>query len=596
MTPINPEQALATALTKQGLKSGTLSEDYLTLSGLVTACDRSPLIFDHSFFASFINSGFLPIAQKENDKILSVFAVCAYNSNPGQQNNCGSLRNPDDIGIKFDDCLRITGLNILRESAYFVILDFNSYQELIKNRIWEKESRKNYLNNIDPESESTACVEAIIATAVSLGASDVHIKPDPNFSPKTQEHKVVLHSEIEDDNQPNQNTQKISGFVQYRLLGVLHLLHGLTTEQIRKVVAKIKTMSNLKMDEHRLPQDGRLILNEEMLKKNPYYSNFDFRVSILPTIHGERVVLRLLKRMINGYQIDDLGFSTHNKKQIVQSLEKPKGLFLVIGPTGSGKTTTLYTLLSKLNDNERHILTAEDPVEIQLPGITQVSINERVGLNFATCAKSFMRQDPDVIFIGEIRDSETAIMVAQMVSSGHLVFSTLHADSALGVPGRFENLGVDAKMIIPLLSVVIAQRLARRLCRNCTEEYNGFDEFNDFLDLSGLAQKHIRCLRRGPTRHCVFCSGTGFDKRVLVPELWFPTQEERDLICRGQKEYLVMLKKAKENNFKPMTEFALSLVLDGETSLEELLRSAITREELLRDRVDLSSFVTQRLR
>lgn len=596
MTPMNNEQKLAVGMLNESMTSQVLSGTYLTLANLVTEMDKSPVVFSSGNIANvFMSSGFLPITQKINGGTTYYFACCAYGYNYTSPKKAGPIREAIDISFKFDDCLRaIDGTAISKLNSYFVVLSFEEYTELVNNKVWEKSDRKNYLNSIDQDSAAVESLKAILLMAISLNASDIHICPDPNFTFKSKDVvKVLLHYQEDDEEESEADKPVVNsdmgGPVYYRLLGVLNHAHTLTAIQLRKVVALIKTMSNLKLDEHRIPQDGRLGFTKEMVDQNPHYSNYDFRVSILPTIHGEKVVMRLLKRQLYSYKVQDLGFPAPELKAITDCLTNPKGLVLVIGPTGSGKTTTLYTLLSSLANGEKNILTAEDPVEIQLPGITQVSVNAKIGLNFAACARAFLRQDPDIIFIGEIRDKETAIMVAQASSSGHLVFSTLHADSALGVPGRFANLDVDAKMIVPLLLGVVAQRLTRRLCRYCIEEYDGYRELSGYFDIG--ATRNITLCKKGISRGCACCAGTGYDKRVLVPEVWFPDQQERDLICSGDIEYLKMLNRAKANGFKPMTETAVSLVLDKETSLLEMLRSAITREELFRDRVELSKFI-----
>ena len=609
MTPVSREHDLAVAMTTQGMMAKILPDSFLTLSNLVAEMDRSPLIFNPASITNvFSNNGFLPIAVKNNGRKIAIFACCMYRMDPltslnidkplTEQTLHAQVLTVDDIAVKFEECQRNIGYVVSKENSFFIILTFDQYIELQKNRVLDKAARKTYLNNIDPESAATECTVAILAMAMSLGASDIHIKPDPNYVPPRQKEipKAVVYYQDDEKNEPKVKADdNIGGAVLFRLLGVMNHAYCLTGVQVTQVVAKLKTMASMKMDEHRLPQDGRLLFDLELVKQNPQYKNYDFRVAVLPTIHGEKVVIRLLKRELDGYDISRLGFPDNQRDQILQHIFRSSGFIPVVGSTGSGKTTTLYTLLSLLSmSRTKNILTAEDPVEMQLSGITQTSINEKMGLTFAVVSRALMRQDPDIILIGEIRDPETMLIASQAAITGHLVFSTLHTSSAMTVYSRIETLGVDPRIIMPQITGVIAQSLTRRLCRYCLEEYDGIPELSRYFDLTGLNRKITLCRRAAP-RDCSICSSTGYDKRVVVSEVWFPEQSELDQLCRGDNEYLKVLARAKANGFKPKDEMALALVLDRETSFEEVLRSAVNESELYRDRVDLGRFIVEHI-
>lgn len=407
------------------------------------------------------------------------------------------------------------------------------------------------LDNIDVESDADAIktddvpeadeapivkyINKVLLDAIKGGSSDVH------FEPYEKSYRI-----------------------RFRTDGVLHEVSRPPVNLAGRMAARLKVMSQMDISERRLPQDGRIKLK---VSKN---RAIDFRVNTLPTLFGEKIVLRILDPSSAKLGIDALGYEDHQKKLFLDALAQSQGMILVTGPTGSGKTVSLYTGLNILNTSEVNISTAEDPVEINLEGINQVQMNTRVGLTFAEALRSFLRQDPDVIMVGEIRDLETAEIAIKAAQTGHLVLSTLHTNSAPETLTRLLNMGVPAFNVATSVSLIIAQRLARRLCSVCRKPANDIPEEilkQEGFDEIGIPRSEFQLFH--PTG-CDKCNG-GYKGRVGVYEVVRITPEIANLIMEGGNS-LQIARAAKQAGFNNLRVSALRKVAIGLTSLEEANR------------------------
>ena len=355
--------------------------------------------------------------------------------------------------------------------------------------------------------------------------------------------------------------------IKYRIDGVLSQVGAMQrSEFAEQVMSRIKVMSELDIAERRVPQDGRF-------KVSMQGREVDFRVSIMPSIFGEDAVLRILDKQslsdqMNGLRLDFLGFDAHALKVMRQLSNEPYGMVLVTGPTGSGKTTTLYAAISEINHGHDKIITIEDPVEYQLPGVLQIPVNEKKGLTFARGLRSVLRHDPDKIMVGEIRDPETAQIAVQAALTGHLVFTTVHANNVFDVIGRFMHMGVDPYSFVSALNGVIAQRLVRVNCPHCSAPYVPSDTL---LDDSGLSRDSTAAYNFHASSGCGQCRGSGFKGRKAISELLTLNDEIRELIVA--REPIRRIKDAAcRNGTRFLREAALALVANGETTLEEINR------------------------
>jgi type IV pilus assembly protein PilB len=379
-------------------------------------------------------------------------------------------------------------------------------------------------------------VDSIVFNAIQRRASDVHIE--------TQENVVVI---------------------KYRIDGVLYqAMDPIDKRHHGTIISRIKVMSELDIAEKRIPQDGRFKLRVRG-------RTIDFRVSIMPTVHGEDAVIRILDKEsanaeFKSLNLEVLGFDVETKKKLRKFIREPYGMVLVTGPTGSGKTTTLYACLSEIQSVEDKIVTIEDPVEYQLRGITQIPVNEKKGLTFARGLRSILRHDPDKIMVGEIRDEETAQIAVQSALTGHLVFTTVHANNVVDVLGRFLNMKVELYNFVSALNCVLAQRLVRKICAHCREEVpispEAFREAG--LDPAAMAgQKFYE------GRGCLECDGTGFHGRMAIAELLDLSDRIRGLILE-RRPAAEIKKAAKEEGMLFLRDSALSKVYEGWTTLKEI--------------------------
>jgi len=373
-------------------------------------------------------------------------------------------------------------------------------------------------------------VNTLLRRAVSAGASDLHVEP----------HEDGLR-------------------IRMRVDGFLQVAMDRADVPVRKIVSRLKVMAGLDIAETRLPQDGRipLRLGGRLI---------DTRVSSLPGKYGERIVLRILDRSIGLMSLENLGLRPTQAALLQRLAALPNGIILATGPTGSGKTTTLYSLLQLANSDARNIVTVEDPVEYDLPGISQSQINAEIGMSFAAGLRATLRQDPDVILVGEIRDGETAGVAAQAALTGHLVFSSLHANSALGAVVRLRDLGLDDFLIASTLRGVIAQRLLRRLCSNCKEAHVPSGSEAEYFTRHGLAVPDQICAPKG----CDQCESSGYAGRVGIFEMVEVTEELRQAIDDGVSETELKHQALSANN--SLTGQGLGEVAAGTSSLSEVLR------------------------
>ena len=375
-------------------------------------------------------------------------------------------------------------------------------------------------------------VKDMIEKAVRQRASDIHIEPMEN----------IIR-------------------VRYRIDGALYERARYGVNVLSAIIARIKIIGGMDISEKRKPQDGRITQVVDRVE-------YDIRVSILPTVYGEKVVMRLAAKSALNRDKSQLGFKTYELKQFDYILKNPHGIILVTGPTGSGKSTTLYTALSELNKEDVNIITVEDPVEANIDGINQVQVNNKVDLNFASALRSILRQDPDIIMIGEIRDRETAAIAVQASITGHLVVSTLHTNNAVGTLNRMADMGVERYLIADSVVGVIAQRLVRKLCSHCKKMRPATSEEKRVLRMN--TQEDVNVYE---PCGCDFCSHTGYYGRIGVFEIMEVNDEIRDLIAEnGTTEELE--RAARNSGMRTLRENGISYVLNGTTSVEEMLKAS----------------------
>lgn len=353
--------------------------------------------------------------------------------------------------------------------------------------------------------------------------------------------------------------------IKYRIDGALYqAMEAIDKRHHQTIISRVKVMSELDISEKRIPQDGRFKLR---LRER----TIDFRVSILPTVHGEDCVIRVLdKESMNkefkNLSLEVLGFDEETKRKLRKASREPYGMVLVTGPTGSGKTTSLYACLNEIQSPEDKIITIEDPVEYQLKGITQIPVNEKKGLTFARGLRSILRHDPDKIMVGEIRDEETAQIAIQSALTGHLVFTTVHANNVVDVLGRFLNMNVDLYNFVSALNCILAQRLVRQICTHCRRPTSASPEL---LELSGLEPDAYRDVTLYEGAGCIECDGTGYHGRLAVSELLDVSDPIRELIL-SRRPAAEIRRAAKEEGMSFLRESALEKVFQGVTTLREI--------------------------
>lgn len=384
----------------------------------------------------------------------------------------------------------------------------------------------------DEDSPIVRLVNQIIANGVAQRSSDIH------FDPQETDLKV-----------------------RYRVDGMLKTERSLPKYMQNVILARIKIMGNLNITENRVPQDGRIKINVNMRA-------IDIRLSTLPTIYGEKVVMRILDMTNALNDLTKLGFNEKNLKSFNKMINHPNGIVLLTGPTGSGKSSTLYAALNKLNNEQVNIITVEDPVEYQLEGINQIQVREEVDLTFAAGLRSILRQDPDIVMVGEIRDLETAQIAVRASLTGHLVLSTLHTNSAVESVSRLKDMGIEPFLLSSSLVGIVAQRLVRKVCRDCGESIRANEREKEIFQERGI---YIEDVRRG--RGCPACNQTGYRGRLAIHEVLVVDDFVRDVILTS-KSPAQLRKHMKETGYLTLLEDGLLKVKEGLTTTEEVLRVA----------------------
>ena len=462
-----------------------------------------------------------------------------------------AMENPYNF-IAIDHIKRITGFEIIPSQVSEEAI--NHYiNQLYRNDPIEKalqEFTNQYVisqpqsNLLDYSAESTASapivrlVDSLISQAIEERASDIHIEPMEN-----------------------------SVRVRFRIDGILHNVIQLPLETHGHIITRLKILGNMDIGEKRLPQDGRFEI--EIMGRN-----IDIRVSTINTIYGEKCVLRLLDRDYFLFPKEALGFSEDNMVKFNNFLKLTHGVLLVTGPTGSGKSTTLYTMLNEINDEKDNIVTIEDPVECRITGINQIQINPKAGITFSNSLRSVLRQDPDVIMLGEIRDHETAEMVIRAAITGHLVLSTVHTYNAIGTISRLLDMGVKKYLLADALAGIISQRLIRKVCPHCRKAYS---PSNDELEMVGISPKEKGQWYK--KNGCIKCNYTGYRGRTAVHEVLSVDNEIRRLILEGASSNAIN-NYAINNGFVSLREACIQALKDGITTYEEIIHILYTFEQI----------------
>jgi len=398
------------------------------------------------------------------------------------------------------------------------------------------------LDSLEKESEEAPVVRLvniILTDAIKRSASDIHIEP------------------YEKDYR-----------VRYRIDGLLYEMMHPPLRLREAITSRVKILATLDIAEKRLPQDGRIKIKTRIQDR---VKDLDFRVSVLPTIFGEKIVMRLLDKDNLMLDMTKLGFETDSLRRFEQAILKPYGMVLVTGPTGSGKTNTLYSALQRINTADVNIITAEDPVEFNLPGINQVQMKEQIGLNFAAALRSFLRQDPNIILVGEIRDFETAEVAIKAAMTGHLVLSTLHTNDAPSSINRMMNMGIEPFLVATSVHMIVAQRLVRRVCSACKEP---IEVPAAALTNVGFSEKDAKTVKLFKGRGCDRCSNTGYKGRVGLYEVMEVNDEIRELILSGASAVELRVK-AVETGMITLRGSGLQKLREGVTTIEEVVRETV---------------------
>ena len=384
------------------------------------------------------------------------------------------------------------------------------------------------LQGMAEEAPVVRLVNSILSQGVREGCSDIHISPEKQYVQ-----------------------------VRFRVDGKLHDVPAPPKGMFLPIISRLKILANMDIAVSRIPQDGRFTVK----MKN---KDINIRASTIPSIHGENMVLRLLDTSNSIYSLERLGMSEKDRKKLEKMITKPHGMILSTGPTGSGKSTSLYSILKKINQPEVHIITVEDPVEYRIEKIRQVQLNRKAGMTFASGLRSILRQDPDIIMVGEIRDAETATLAVQAALTGHMVFSTLHTNDASGAITRFIDMGIEPFLVSSTMTVSFAQRLVRKVCPNCMTNY---EPSNEILRAWGISNKIRANFVQG--KGCFNCMHTGYKGRTGVYEILTIDDEIKDLILQRQSSHAIHQAALKSGNFTSLKENASEIAIKGITTLEE---------------------------
>ncbi len=473
-----------------------------------------------------------------------------------------AMADPTDLNIIEDIRFR-TGLSvqpvIASESAIINAINkyYGSADSLrVKQIVDEIEQAEDTSVNIIEEEEEDYDIEELVQSteeapiitlvntifidAIKKGASDVHFEP-----------------------------YERSFRIRYRIDGTLYETMNLALKFKNPVTSRVKILSNMDIAEKRLPQDGRVKMRVKL--ENGNRKDVDMRVSSIPAIFGEKVVVRILDKSMLKLDLKQLGFEKESLEVFMDAISRPWGIILVTGPTGSGKTNTLYSAISNLNSLEKNIMTAEDPVEFYISGINQVNIHEEIGLNFVASLRSFLRQDPDIMLVGEMRDFETVDIAIKAALTGHLVFSTVHTNDAASTIHRLVNMNVEPFLIADSVIAIVAQRLVRKLCKKCRERHNLSPDA--LIDI-GFTPEEVQTVKPYKPTGCNECNNTGYKGRTGIFEVMKVTDDIREMVlARGQSKEIK--KKAMEQGMITLRQSGLVKIKNGITSIEEVLRETV---------------------
>ncbi|MFI5167700.1 MAG: type IV-A pilus assembly ATPase PilB [Thermoanaerobaculales bacterium] len=554
------QQQLQKALDEQKTAGGKLGE-ILQRLGFVTEDDIIECL-SHQFGVPSINLRHFEI-DPSVAKLIPVDLARKYNVIPVNKTGATltlAMTDPTNI-FAMDEITFMTGYRVepvvASEEAIRETIDrsFGSSRELELKKVMEdlttvdeaalelmEEEEELDVAKLSEEASEAPVVRLVnimLTDAIKRGASDIHVEPyEKSFR------------------------------VRYRVDGLLREVMTPPQRLQPAITSRLKVLAKLDIAEKRLPQDGRIKLKAKIEGR---MRELDFRVSVLPTLHGEKVVLRLLDKENLRLDMTKLGFEKPSLKKFEDNILKPYGMVLVTGPTGSGKTNTLYSALQRVNVPETNIITAEDPVEFQLPGVNQVQMKEAIGLNFAAALRSFLRQDPNVILVGEIRDFETAEIAIKAALTGHLVLSTLHTNDAPSTISRLMNMGIEPFLVATSVNVIVAQRLVRRICTNCKEE---LDAPIQALLAVGFPEAEAHGIKLSKGRGCDKCAATGYKGRVGLYEVMDMTDDMRELILSGATA-VELRRKAIEEGMISLRQSGLQKIREGVTTVDEVVRETV---------------------
>ncbi len=554
------QQQLTKALDEQKNSGGKLGE-ILQRLGFVTEDDIIECL-SHQFGVPSINLRHFEI-DPNVAKIIPVDLARKYNVIPVNKTGATltlAMTDPTNI-FAMDEITFMTGYRVepvvASEEAIRERIDrnFGSSRELELKKVMEdlttvdeaalelmEEDEEVDIGKLAEESQEAPVVRLVnimLTDAIKRGASDIHVEPyEKNYR------------------------------VRYRIDGLLREVMNPPQRLRDAITSRIKVLAKLDIAEKRLPQDGRIRLKARIEGR---MRELDFRVSVLPTMHGEKVVMRLLDKEQLRLDMTKLGFEKSSLKKFEDNILKPYGMVLVTGPTGSGKTNTLYSALQRVNVPETNIITAEDPVEFQMTGVNQVQMKDAIGLNFAAALRSFLRQDPNIILVGEIRDFETAEIAIKAALTGHLVLSTLHTNDAPSTISRLMNMGIEPFLVATSVNVIAAQRLVRKVCQNCKEEIE--TPIQALLSI-GFAESEAHSLKLVKGRGCEKCGNTGYKGRIGLFEVMDMTDDMRELVLSGATA-VELRRKAIEEGMVTLRQSGLQKIREGLTTMDEVVRETI---------------------
>jgi type IV pilus assembly protein PilB len=524
------QEALNTKKEAQKLGDALLEKGYITEQQLIEVLEFQLGIPHITLYRYSIDTSLMSIVPKDFARRNLLIPI----KKEGNQLTVAMYDPMDYYAV--DDLRLSTGFQISQVIATRdeILSAINKYYNLEEFTDDDYEKTTQSTSEDGENAPAIRLVNQILTSGIQQKTSDIHIDP--------QETNIV---------------------VRYRIDGVLKTERSLPKSLQSVLIARIKIMANLNITETRLPQDGRIKMDLD-------FTTVDLRISILPTIYGEKIVIRVLDLSNALSKLSQLGFNKVNLQRFVKLIERPSGLILLTGPTGSGKTSTLYSAINHLNTDEVNIITIEDPVEYQLAGINQVQVNHQVGLTFANGLRSILRQDPNIVMVGEIRDTETAEIAIRASLTGHLVLSTMHTNSAIGTIPRLIDMGIEPFLVVSSLAGIVAQRLVRKVCQECKVEYSPTEMEQNLFNKRGLKVDKIY---RG--KGCQTCRETGYRGRVAIHEVLVVDDNIRNMMSNNNPVNAIR-DYALRNGMIFLIDDGLLKVKQGLTTMEEVLRVSLT--------------------